>query len=519
MSDPKSKSKQPSSLDKLKGRMEEDPILFGRMISPPTFETETPAFHYKLVEAYLDKTHDRIVIVAPRGFAKTTIMAGVVPLHHLFCEAPGRRKVVVLVSKTQEHTVKLLDWIKNILEYSQEFRAMYGYHGSQSAKVWTRTEIILANGNAILCRGMGQMVVGLKVGERRPTLIVLDDPEDMNNTKTEEAMEHNLRWLLQSLVPSRDAKLGRVIVIGTPQHQRSLVMKLQEAEGWKCFHYQALYGDGPTTRANIENLTSLWPEQWPVSKLLKEKEILESIGRVSAFYREYMCQIIGDEDQLFRESYVRYWDGEYIVNNNGEAWLSVTHLNGEDFDEPQLIPINLFTGIDPASSVRRDADFSAIVNSGIDGDDNRYIVSYINQRLRPMDLAATVIQNFQTMKSAKTQIESVGYQEMLRDYLRRQSTYIPGLEIKNTPRTGKSNRLESIQPWFAGGKVYIKRGMEELVDQLLLYPRGAHDDILDGMYYSFKGMYKPYHTGGPTGEKKAKKSSGVRRATKSWELS
>ena len=35
--------------------------------------------------------------------------------------------------------------------------------------------------------------------------------------------------------------------------------------------------------------------------------------------------------------------------------------------------------------------------------------------------------------------------------------------------------------------------MIELRDELLLYPRGKHDDLLDGLYYANKGIFTPHH--------------------------
>ena len=99
--------------------------------------------------------------------------------------------------------------------------------------------------------------------------------------------------------------------------------------------------------------------------------------------------------------------------------------------------------------------------------------------------------------SAKTRIESVGYQEMLRQYIKEKSEelglFIPGLEVKENPRTSKSYRLESLQPLFANKKVYMKKTMEAFENELLLYPRGKHDDLLDGFFYANKNAYKPSH--------------------------
>jgi phage terminase large subunit-like protein len=107
-----------------------------------------------------------------------------------------------------------------------------------------------------------------------------------------------------------------------------------------------------------------------------------------------------------------------------------------------------------------------------------------------MDLAASILQYDTMYAPAKAHIESVAYQEMLRDYITTKR-FIPGFGKKINPRNSKSSRLESLQPWFFQDKVFIKKDMTPLVDELLLYPRGRHDDLLDGLYYAFLGSYKP----------------------------
>ena len=114
-----------------------------------------------------------------------------------------------------------------------------------------------------------------------------------------------------------------------------------------------------------------------------------------------------------------------------------------------------------------------------------------------MQLAESIIEYFKLFKPVKVRVESVGYQEMLREYLRQrcdeEKLFISGLEIKESPRTSKSSRLETMQPYFAQKKMYMLKTMEELKDELLLYPRGKHDDLLDGLFYAMKKCYTPNH--------------------------
>ena len=109
-------------------------ILFGKVAMPNMFSAESPAFHYKIAETLMDRSEKQINIIAPRGHAKSSIVGGVYPLYHLmFDKGP---KLIVLVSRTQDHAVKLLGTIKDVLDFSPQFRQLFGYWGMNSAKSW-----------------------------------------------------------------------------------------------------------------------------------------------------------------------------------------------------------------------------------------------------------------------------------------------------------------------------------------------------------------------------------------------
>jgi len=462
-------------LQKIRGDM----MLFGKVCIPNMFSAKSPDFHYDLASHINNYENKQINIIAPRGHAKSSIVGGILPMHHLmFGEG---KKLIVLCSRTQDHAVKLLGLIKDTLDYSESMRQLFGYWGSHSAKSWAKAEIELKDGSMVLCKGTGQQLRGIKIGNQRPTLIIVDDPEDENNTKTAEAMESNLRWLLQSAVPSVDPRKGRLIIIGTPQHERCMVETLKDMKGWKNLEY----------KPDMEKGVALWEDWWSIKKLKQKMAELESINRLSVFYREYMCEIVGDEDQLFRADDFRWYKGEVHLDSERQAYINMTE------PEKKQIPINIFTGVDPASSTKQTADYSVIFNIGVDADGNRYVLPYYRKRATPLNLAEAIVDNFRKYRSQKTRIESVGYQEMLREYVikrcEQENLFIPGLNVKENPRTNKSRRLESLQPIFARGQVHMDRSMQDLVNELLLFPRGKHDDLLDGFYYANKGCYEPHH--------------------------
>tara|TARA_R110000744_G_scaffold379868_1_gene499011 strand:+ start:1073 stop:2554 length:1482 start_codon:yes stop_codon:yes gene_type:complete len=460
-------------------KLKDDMMMFGKICIPNMFSAKSPDFHYDLTKHIVNLDNKQINIVAPRGHAKSSIVGGILPMHHLFF-GEGK-KLIVLVSRTQDHAVKLLGLIKDTLDYSQQCREMFGYWGQHSAKTWSKAEIELKDGSMIICKGTGQQLRGIKIGNQRPSLIIVDDPEDENNTKTAEAMEGNLRWLLQSAVPSLDPRKGRIIIVGTPQHQRCLVETLKDMKGWLNLTYKPDFDRG----------YALWEDWWSIKKLKEKKSELESINRLSVFYREYMCEIVGDEDQLFRMEDLRYYKGDVEFDSENNAFLNLT------IPSIKKIAINIFTGVDPASSTKQTADFSVIFNLGVDAEGNRYVLPYYRQRATPLNLAEAIVDNFKKYKSEKTRIESVGYQEMLREYVIKRSEeekiFIPGLNIKENPRNAKSRRLESLQPLFSRKKVFIMDTMQDLKNELSLFPRGKHDDLLDGFFYANKGCYEPFH--------------------------
>ena len=460
-------------------QLREDMIAFGRVIMPNMFTVKSPKFHYEMADAFMNDDIRKINVVAPRGHAKSSIGACVYPLWHLFYE-PGK-KLIVLSSKTQGHAIELLQSIKDTIEYSMPLRKLFGYWGMHSAKVWTKDRVILKNGSGFICKGTGQQVRGLKFGNQRPTLFIIDDPEDENNTKTTSAMEWNLRWLLQSCEPSLDAQRGKIMVIGTPQHEKCMVETLGKMRDWKSFRYKALQDNGK----------SLWKELHPPETLKAKKKSLEDINRVSVFYREYQCEVVGDEDQLIKENEIKRYDGYYKPSTGRYGTLYLKELDGEKYNPPIEKHVYVFIGIDPASSTKQTADYSTIVPVAIDSEDNRYVLPYYRKHAKPMDLAKAILEYDTRYRPQKAHVESVGYQEMLRDFINRER-FIPGFGTKVNPRTSKSRRLESLQPWFFQRKVYLLKNMEDMVNELLLYPRGSHDDLLDGLYYSFFKAYKPH---------------------------
>lgn len=460
--------------DKLIAHFDKHILEYGKVITKSFYHKPSEA-HIKIEKMLLDDEKKQLNIIVPRGLGKTTLVGEIYVLWHLFVHKQDTPKLVVIVSKTQQHSKDRISRIQDIIEYSQNFRTLHGYHGRENAKVWREDRLTLDNGNTIVARGLGQPLRGLKINDVRPTLIVLDDPEDENNTKTSEAMEGNLTWLLAAALPSLDRRYSKIVIIGTPLNQRCLVMKLMDMGDWDSYKTSYIIEEDGVRK-------SIWEEMRSLESLDTLMASYKEIGRLSMFYKEYMCTVIGDEDQIFKPEYIQIEEYEY-EEIGGFGFIKM----GE-----RTIPVNVFMGVDPASSTKQTADYSVIFPVAIDSEKNRYALPYFRQRVKPMQLTRAIVDWHKKYKPQRVRIETVGYQEMIRDYLR-EETYIPGMEIKENPRNSKSARLESLEPMFASKKVFLTADMQDFIDELLAYPRSKHDDLLDGWYYANKNVYIPYH--------------------------
>ena len=76
---------------------------------------------------------------------------------------------------------------------------------------------------------------------------------------------------------------------------------------------------------------ALWEDWWSIAKLKQKMAELESINRLSVFYREYMCEIVGDEDQLFKADDFRYYKGKVELDSNKNAYLMMEEPEKEKF--------------------------------------------------------------------------------------------------------------------------------------------------------------------------------------------
>ncbi|MDX1486557.1 MAG: hypothetical protein R3268_00045 [Acidiferrobacterales bacterium] len=433
-------------------------------------------------------------------------------------------KTIVVLTKTGKAVRGEMIKIQRVLNESPMLRALFGDQGKDACRMWAWNEVILPGGHRIMYQGAGQQARMI-----RSTLAIGDDTEDENNTKTQEALDNNFRAFTGGYLNTLDLFRGdKAVDIGTPVCNDCTVERLLEESrrekklitmangkevysGWVGLHYSAIVRDNPDDA--LEDGRPLWPEAHSMDYLLSEKEVAEGFGTLSVWYSEHMCQIVSDQDKFFEQ--YGYYRG--TVETKGQNhYLHITHKGQqhtkrstrleslEKLDKPLVIPATVFMGVDPASSTSHRADRSVVMCVGVDKEDNRYVLPYWAGREKPMDVAEKVITQYQTYKPLRTNVETVAYQTMLKDYLM-QRPDITGVADGGKPKQKKDDRLGGLQPIFGRGKVWLQPEMGLLESELDIFPNTGPRDCLDAFYYANQNTYLPMHGLPVEEEEKAKK--------------
>ena len=449
--------------------------LFGRICFPTALRKAVPRFHHEIYKALMDYNIKRVLIAAPRGLSKSTVASLIYPLWNIAFKKSDEDLFIVIISESQTQSINFLSRIKYHLNNSCKFKQLFGDYSYNTAKRWTNSDIILRNGTRLVAVGTGQRVRGFIEGDTRPNIIIVDDFESELNAYTMEGRTKNRKWMTEGVIPSL-ADDGKIVDVGTVISDDCFLMWAKESPSWKVLWYAIV----------DENNKSIWEERFPMERIKQIEAEYRAVGNMNGFYQEYMNIPQSPESAPFKPEYVKLHS--YHYSREEEYGNCLIKVRG---DKKEIIPVNIYCGVDPASSLAARADFFVIVTIGIDADNNKYYIDIFRQHISPAIQPDKIIETYIKYKPVKMKIETTAYQEALRASVKAimsdKGLYIPGLEKGVKPRSRKSERLLSLVPMLAKGEFYFRSEDLTAQQEFLSYPKGRHDDIIDATWTALEG--------------------------------
>lgn len=193
-------------------------------------------------------------------------------------------------------------------------------------------------------------------------------------------------------------------------------------------------------------------------------EVLENLRKVQGSYifaNQYLNEIIPEDTAVFKLPWIKYY----------ETLPSVR--------------LNTFAFFDPAISQEKHADYTGVSVVHVDSDANRYLAFAGRFKLTPTELINMMFKIHSQFRPMAIGLETIAFQEallyMLDIEMRKRGVILPVKGIGSGSTERKEMRISSLVPYFEWGRYFIKKGLTDFEDELLTFPRGAHDDIIDSV--------------------------------------
>ena len=421
-------------------------------------------FHKALCNFVQDRKDKKKLVLIPRSHLKSKLITIGYSLFSI-CQNPKIR--ILLYSATWQMAVDLHLSIQKALEGNAVIHELYG-NLAKDAKEWSQDRTRLVGNDkrepTITAAGIENNLVG-----GHYDLIIMDDVVNRDNIGTQDQIQkvvNRYRDSLDLLEPN-----GQLIVIGTRWHDSDLYGWILDPSNnikssFDIMIKQAYEGSIVTG----EGFYPLWEGKFTLEELQKR---LREEGW-SHFSAQYMNDPVPEEDATFKRSWFQYIE-------------DITELKGK--------LLNKFLTIDPAISLQKDADYTAMVVSAQDENGYIYILDIVRSRLSPSDIINEIFRLRDKWDLVDIGIEDVAFQKALAYSLREDERFkrhpFHITELKPNERA-KDQRIKGLQPLYENGKIIHNRLLANniyLEDELVRFPRGTHDDIIDALSYVLDIIY------------------------------
>lgn len=423
----------------------------------------------------------------PRDHGKSEIFCIGFPLR-MICEDPNIR--ILIIQKTATEAEKTLQVIKTELEINRALKAFYSGHWHRSVgyrDISNASGALFRDGQRegawqqrrIYCkrtrRGKDPTVEAVGVGGAITgghfDIIIADDVEDDENTRTQERLETLRNWFTGTIMQLREPHT-KTIVVGTLKTAGADIYNfVLNNPLWSCrtesaiqshslqdIDYEVVTGDdGVVTDVHVrtEGVITLWPERWGIRELLMD--MLASIR--SIWIREKLNDLRALAGAIFKRDEFRYVEKlparfERVI----QAW-------------------------DTAFETSQHSDYSVCVTLGL-FHGSAYVINVLRQRMELPTLIDAIKSEYARWKPEVVMVEQKASGISALQVIRRETT-IPVASVDPGSKD-KQSRARAITPYF-GGRIFFPAGvvwLDVFEDELVMFPASTHDDQVDAFVYA-----------------------------------
>ena len=413
--------------------------------------------------------HKYTLDLAPRDHGKSRMLIG----HVTWLAVNDPNKRILIVSDTDGHAQNVVRTIKTACDHSP---VLHRHYGDLRGDRWTDHALTFKGRDelyteaTITAVGAGS---GAATGSHMDHIFV-DDLVNFDNARSELQRNRQKDWLKITLMPVLMPH-SSMHFFGTRYHYTDTYHTVIHDLKFHVQIQRAISSDG---KALCEWLHPLENEMDDEGEIARKglTAIKEDLGPI-VFALQYQNDVeLMKEGNIFKHKWFRYYDriewgeGQQLYVVRGDVRKRI---------------VKIFVGVDPAISLKDIAAFTAIVTIGQDEDRNLYVIDFINEHLTFSQQKKRTIGVCDRYYPFAINLEDVAYQKALIQELRVSGgTNVVAMH----PLHDKVARANAVTGFFEAGMVHFLPSQTDLVDQLLLFPDGLHNDLVDATVYALYGF-------------------------------
>jgi hypothetical protein len=327
-----------------------------------------------LNDTFIKDKYDKINIVAPRGWAKTTTCDMALSIW-LICYKES--VFTVIGAKTEVDCQQFIASIKKEIETNKLIERTFGklIDKSNTSLRTNSLQIEFANRTCLRAVASGTSVRGINWKSVRPTCFIGDDFQSEINILTEDSREKLINKWQKEIEQCGDSavyrkgikikKATKIVSIGTVLHIDCLISRLSRNNDYKTFLRRAVILKDDETVDDIFD-TPLWIECKNI--YLKEgKEEAEEFYKIH--YDEMKFPVLWEEKwDCLNDIAVKFWENRtaFMSEMMNDAtsigvrfFKAFAEITPEELDKLHFVKTMLC--VDPASTVTESSDYTAMV--------------------------------------------------------------------------------------------------------------------------------------------------------------
>lgn len=431
----------------------------------------------------------------PRDHGKSEIFCISYPLRRI-CEDPDVR--ILIVQKTATEAEKTLGVIKQELESNQRLRQFYRPHwmntvgvidisnaggsitiGGEKEGTWQQSKIYVKRSRKGKDPTVEAIGVGGAITGGHYDVIILDDVEDDENTKTDSRLKSLRNWFTGTIMQLREPHTKMVVVGTLKTTKKDIYNTVIESPIWNTYLTGAILShslneieyelvrsdeDGTVTGVDVKtpDVETLWPGKWDIRTLLLE--MVASLD-TAIWIREKLNDLRALAGKIFKRKWFRYFDEEDLAEVEAAGWELLIQVWDTAYEEDET------------------ADFSVCITMGL-YKGLIYILDVFRERLEAPDLEEAMKAQYEAFRPDEVLVEKKASGISMIQVLQKE-TGVPILPVSPQGRD-KVARARATTPYLKVGRVLLLSGADWIppfLSELGLFNDGDHDDQVDAFVY------------------------------------